>query len=248
MPYLKLSRARRSAYESSGDPPEHEYGPIFGPFPCFHVRPDRSIEFGGEPTFRLHLLKGFVFYAGTYYAGWSVFTGPPVSDEAVHLVPFDPAQADPPDPRSPCDCELPGGEFFCGVPGILAHLEDGGVSADFRVERCDLCRRYPSDAAARRKLQELGLIAEPEPNLPTFTVECHAVVRVTVRDVPASDLRAAAREARGMFEWYRFRKDAMFDGEFRRFIVSPESVLPGETRIRPVRQFHAELIDLQLPA
>jgi hypothetical protein len=174
-----------------------------------------------------------------------VFTGPPLPDEAVHLVPFDAAQAEPSNPLVPCECELPG-EFFCGVPGVLAHLENGRVSVDFRVERCDLCCRYPSDAAARRKLQELGLIAEPD--LPTFTVECQAVVRVTLRDIPARDLRDAAKQARGMFDWCRFRKDAMFDGEFRRFVVSPDGVLPGETRIRPPRKFLGELVDLQLPA
>lgn len=248
MPYLKLSHARRSAYHRSGDVLAHDYGPIFGPYPFFDQRPDGVLEFGAELTERLHMVKGLVFYGGTYYAGWSVFTGPPLPDEAVHLVPFDPAQADPPDPPVPCACQLPDGDFFCGVPGVLAHLEDGRVSDDFRVERCDLCRRYPSDAAARRKLHELGLIAGPAPNLPTFTVECHAVVRVTVREVPAEDPRTAAREARSMFDWYRFRGDAMFDGEFRRYIVTPESVLPGENRIRPPRKFHGELIDLQLPA
>jgi hypothetical protein len=55
-----------------------------------------------------------------------------------------------------CECELPG--FFCsGVPGILAHMENGRLVDDSDVERCDLCCRYPSDAAAREKLQELGL-------------------------------------------------------------------------------------------
>jgi hypothetical protein len=51
-----------------------------------------------------------------------------------------------------CDCEQPG--YFCsGVPGILAHLEDNKLAADTAVERCDLCERYPSDAAARRELK-----------------------------------------------------------------------------------------------
>ena len=55
-----------------------------------------------------------------------------------------------------CECELPG--FFCsGVPGILAHMENGRLAEGSDVERCDLCCRYPSDAAAREKLQELGL-------------------------------------------------------------------------------------------
>ena len=40
----------------------------------------------------------------------------------------------------PCECEKPG--YFCsGVPG-----------------RCDLCQRYPSDAAALEKLRELGYV------------------------------------------------------------------------------------------
>ena len=54
-----------------------------------------------------------------------------------------------------CECELPG--FFCsGVPSILAHMENGWLAEGSDVERCDLCCRYPSDAAARERLQELG--------------------------------------------------------------------------------------------
>ena len=60
-----------------------------------------------------------------------------------------------PETSQPCDCELPG--YFCsGVPGILAHLQDGRLAPDARVERCDLCERYPSDLAARQRLRELG--------------------------------------------------------------------------------------------
>ena len=56
-----------------------------------------------------------------------------------------------------CDCEQPG--YFCsGVPGILAHVENGRVSPNTEVERCDLCERCPSDEAAREKLRELGLL------------------------------------------------------------------------------------------
>jgi hypothetical protein len=54
-----------------------------------------------------------------------------------------------------CECERPG--FFCsGVPGILAHMENGRLANDAAVERCDLCKRYPSDEAAAKKLRELG--------------------------------------------------------------------------------------------
>jgi hypothetical protein len=56
----------------------------------------------------------------------------------------------------PCDCELPG--VFCsGVPGILAHIENGRLAPHCNVERCDLCQRYPSDEAALEKLVELGM-------------------------------------------------------------------------------------------
>ncbi len=57
--------------------------------------------------------------------------------------------------RYRCECEMPG--LFCsGVPGILAHLENGRLPEEAKVERCDLCRRYDSDAAALQKLKELG--------------------------------------------------------------------------------------------
>jgi hypothetical protein len=57
---------------------------------------------------------------------------------------------------SPCECEKPG--LFCsGVPGILAHMEDGRLAPGAKAERCDCCQRYASDEAARQKLLELGL-------------------------------------------------------------------------------------------
>lgn len=56
---------------------------------------------------------------------------------------------------SRCECEKPG-DFCSGVPGILAHTENGRLAPGTAVERCDLCQRYPSDEAALRKLQELG--------------------------------------------------------------------------------------------
>ena len=60
------------------------------------------------------------------------------------------------EPDSLCDCEKPG--YFCsGVPGILAHVENGQLVADSKVERCDQCQRYPSDQAAHDKLVELGI-------------------------------------------------------------------------------------------
>jgi hypothetical protein len=56
-----------------------------------------------------------------------------------------------------CDCERPG--YFCsGVPGILAHIENGRLAPGAKVERCDLCRRYCSDEAALEKLRQLGMV------------------------------------------------------------------------------------------
>jgi hypothetical protein len=57
---------------------------------------------------------------------------------------------------SVCECAYPG-MFNCGVPGILAHLENGRLIDGGTAERCDLCRRYPSDEAALERLRELGL-------------------------------------------------------------------------------------------
>ena len=57
----------------------------------------------------------------------------------------------------PCACELPGA-FYSGVPGILARIENARLALGAKVERCDLCQRYPSDEAAHRKLRELGIV------------------------------------------------------------------------------------------
>jgi hypothetical protein len=65
--------------------------------------------------------------------------------------------------RYRCECEKPG-YFFCGVPGILAHLDNGKLPGGAKVERCDFCRRIPSDEAALAKLQDLGIA--PDATLP----------------------------------------------------------------------------------
>jgi hypothetical protein len=54
-----------------------------------------------------------------------------------------------------CDCEKDG-FFRSGVPGILAHMENGRLAEGAQVNRCDLCQRYPSDEAAFERLRELG--------------------------------------------------------------------------------------------
>jgi hypothetical protein len=62
----------------------------------------------------------------------------------------------------PCECEQPG-YFTSGVPGILAHVENGFVAPGGAVERCDQCERFSSDDEARRRLGDLGMLG-PEPN------------------------------------------------------------------------------------
>ena len=56
-----------------------------------------------------------------------------------------------------CECEK-AGHFCSGVPGILAHMENGRLAEGAEVNRCDLCQRYPSDEAAFEKLRELGRV------------------------------------------------------------------------------------------
>jgi len=57
----------------------------------------------------------------------------------------------------PCPCEGTG-FFTCGVPGVLACVENGKVVPGAAVERCDACGRFTSDEAAQQKLVELGLL------------------------------------------------------------------------------------------
>lgn len=61
-----------------------------------------------------------------------------------------------PDENEPCDCEAPG-FFHAGVPGILAHLQEGRVAPGALVERCDRCLRFASDDEAKNRLSELGI-------------------------------------------------------------------------------------------
>jgi len=57
----------------------------------------------------------------------------------------------------PCPCEGTG-FITCGMPAVLACVENGKVVPGTVVERCDACVRFESDEAARQKLVQLGLI------------------------------------------------------------------------------------------
>jgi len=101
-------------------------------------------------------------------------------------------------PRAPCECELPG-DFYTGVPGILAAMENGRLAPGAVVERCDLCERYPSDVAAAAKLHELGLAASAE--CPTFDLHLYAVVQVEFPGIVASCPQEASQWVLDRFDW-----------------------------------------------
>ena len=48
-------------------------------------------------------------------------------------------------------------DFYSGVLGIIARVENGRLVPGAKVERCDGCERYESDEAAHQKLIELGM-------------------------------------------------------------------------------------------
>jgi hypothetical protein len=105
-------------------------------------------------------------------------------------------------------------------------MEEGHVVLDCRVERCDFCERFPSDAAAEAKLREVGLFLPsdrraipPEEFGEAYAVYCHAVLRVKLSPIWASDPRDAARRALSLFNWDRHEPQAEFAGEFAGFLV-----------------------------
>ncbi len=91
--------------------------------------------------------------AGTAFAdGFPHFSNePPLSVDEIDVLC---SVLNEPDTR--CHCELPG-TFCSGVPGTLSHMEQGRIAPNSKVERCDICRRFPSDDAARERLVSLGL-------------------------------------------------------------------------------------------
>ena len=57
-------------------------------------------------------------------------------------------------PQELCVCEQPG-YFYSGVPGVLAHVENGQlITAAESIERCDTCQRFKTDEKAKRFLLE----------------------------------------------------------------------------------------------
>ena len=59
-----------------------------------------------------------------------------------------------------CVCQERG-HFSSGVPGILAHAENGQIVG--RVERCDACRRFRDDQVAESVLRRILKTSAPHP-------------------------------------------------------------------------------------
>jgi len=94
MPYLKL-------FHGQSDPGQQldgwgVDGPIFGPFPYFHVTYGMEIKFDEVACHVLCMVGGFVFYGGMYYGDWSIFDGPPADSEREFVVQFAPDLANLP--------------------------------------------------------------------------------------------------------------------------------------------------------
>lgn len=59
-------------------------------------------------------------------------------------------------------CEVPGGFYTSGTPGVLAHMKEGKPHPEAKPERCDTCCRFPSDKAATE-----ALLLNPEMSNPS---------------------------------------------------------------------------------
>jgi hypothetical protein len=137
-----------------------------------------------------------------------------------------------------CDCELPG-SYRTGVPGILARVEDGRLVPGAKVERCDVCQRYPSDEAALARLHELGIPVPPE-GAETYTVHGWVTVRVTYREVVAPSPRHAAEWAQQNFRWADVCRQSECDEELHEFLVD----VVGDSDFSRSVRFDADLAEL----
>ena len=91
------------------------------------------------------------------------------------------AQLDAERPAEKCECEKPG--YFCsGIAGILARVEEGKLAPNAKLQRCDLCRRYPTDEAARARLVELGIAPGPTKRLQyvLYDLDADALASTTI--------------------------------------------------------------------
>lgn len=240
MPYLRLLHGRAGSGEVLAD--NGEGGPLLGPFDFIRTSRGREIQLGADDCI-LRIVSGRVYYAGTFYSEWSVFSGSINPLVQGPLTAFDPQQAIPPAEAEPCECEQPG-HFCSGVRGVLAHLENGRVVPTCEIERCDVCRRYDSDEAAEAVLREAGLFSAGDPRSlapgerrETYTVHCYATVRVKLAGIPADNPHDAARRASELFDWDRHWSEAEFTDEITAFVVDVE----GDEDFNRTKRFGGDL-------
>ena len=105
MPYLKLWHGRRSLDEDLDG--WGSDGPIFGPFPFFHLTYASEIRFGED--FHLEIISGMVWYDGIFYGDWS-FIDQLGDAEAMLRMDFDPMRSVPP-PEAYLDSRAEGGDI-----------------------------------------------------------------------------------------------------------------------------------------
>jgi len=93
MPYLMLWHGRTGRDEEMDN--WGELGPVFGPFPFFHMTYNCDIKFSHEAGQVLNIVDDLVYYDGRYYGDWSIFDQPD-EEQRSRLIPFDPQKANPP--------------------------------------------------------------------------------------------------------------------------------------------------------
>ena len=93
MPYLMLWHGRTDVTEEMNNWGEN--GPVFGPFPFFHMTYRCEIAFSQECGHLLKIVDDLVYYDGVYYGDWSFFDQPD-DGQRCRLMPFDPQKAIPP--------------------------------------------------------------------------------------------------------------------------------------------------------
>lgn len=145
-----------------------------------------------------------------------------------------------PDIQSRCECEEPG-TFCSGVPGILAHVEQGHLVPGTQVERCDLCQRFSTDDAAYEHLVQAQIA--PVERLTFYTVHCYAICRVPLTGIAARTAVEAAQQAADQFDWDRHQSTAEFADDFDWFLVDIE----GDPDFARTQQFDADFNPLPQP-
>lgn len=109
MAYLKLFHGRASPEEKLNG--WGVDGPIFGPYPYFHLTYGVEIKFDADGCHTLSIVDGLVFYGGVYYGDWSIFDGPPTGGEEEFVVEFAEDLAVPPQAIAAIDSDA--------VPAVL---------------------------------------------------------------------------------------------------------------------------------